>query len=286
MCGGTSTRRRYRLTCGDIWRCTGCTLIFLSPLPSPAEVRRIFAELYATGEGLVPELRSYYQFTFDESPSNPLVQQYTGWLDLIARHHAPGTLADVGCGTGLFLATARKRGWQPFGVDDDARATDHARTHFGLEVETADFGEFADRGRRFDAVTMWDVIEHTRDPIALLTAARRAVAPGGILALATPNVRNILDVVGGAAYRLSGGRIRRPLETFHVLLHFLYFTPATLQAALERAGFAVVLLQQESTDLRRVTMPAPVRLAVRGLFEVARRTGLENRLFALATARE
>ena len=286
MCGSTAARRRYRLTCGDILRCTVCDLIFLSPMPSPDEVRQVFARLYASGEGLVPELRSYYQFTFDDSPDNPLVHQYNGWLDAIGRYHTPGTIADVGCGSGLFLATARQRGWTPFGVDDDAQASAYARSHFGLEVETAEFAEFAGHGRTFDTVTMWDVIEHARDPLALLRTARRTLAPGGLLALATPNVRNILDVVGGAVYRASGGRVRRPLETFHVLLHFLYFTPATLRDALERADFTVVHLEQESTDLRRVTMPAPVRLGVRALFALARHTGLQNRLFALARARD
>src|SRR5205807_742919 len=83
----------------------------------------------------------------------------------------PGRLLDVGCGTGLFLAVARRRGWTPFGIDDCAEATRHAREHFGLAVTIGDFEDFARDARHFDVITMWDIIEHARRPVDLLAAA-------------------------------------------------------------------------------------------------------------------
>jgi SAM-dependent methyltransferase len=281
-CGDARARLRYRLTRERVVTCRGCGLVYLWPQPSPETVRAIFEELYATGGGSLPELRDYYRFTFDDAPDNPLVQCYEGWLDAIERHHAPGRIADVGCGTGLFLAVARRRGWAPFGVDDSADATRHARERFGIDVHTGAFEDLARSGRRFDVVTMWDVIEHARDPVGLLGIARRCLAPGGILALATPNQRNVLDVVAGLLYRLSAGRVTGPLEKFYIPLHFTYFTAATLGDALARAGFGVVAVRRELTDTRRLALAAPVRLVVQGLFAVARLTRLENRLFVIA----
>ena len=131
---------------------------------------------------------------------------------------------------------------------------------------------------------MWDVIEHARDPVELLAAVRRCLAPGGVVALSTPNQRNILDLLGGALYRLTGGAITAPLEKFYVDQHFLYFTPLTLERVLVRAELEVAHLQRELTDLRRLTLSPAMRLALSGLFQVARWTGLENRLFAVARA--
>jgi len=239
--------------------------------------------LYTSGEGSVPELKSYFALTYEDHPANPLVQLYEHWLDRLETHHPPGRLLDIGCGTGLFLAVARRRGWTPTGVDDCVQATEHAREHFGLDVNTGNFEELAaESAARFDVISMWDVIEHARDPIELLAAVRRCLAPGGVVALSTPNQRNILDLLGGALYRQTGGAITGPLEKFYVPLHFAYFTPATLQQVLARAGFQIVRIERELTELRRLTLAAPVRLALRGLFRVARWTGLENRLLAVA----
>jgi 2-polyprenyl-3-methyl-5-hydroxy-6-metoxy-1,4-benzoquinol methylase len=285
VCGGSSAGLVYALTRLRIVRCALCGQVFLWPLPSEDDVRRIFAELYAGGDGVMPELRDYYGFTYDDSPSNPLVQLHEAWLDAIERHRAPGRIADVGCGTGLFLAAARRRGWTPFGVDESVEATTYARDHFGLDVWTGEFSTFTRRAEEFDAISMWDILEHARDPIALLEAARSFLAPNGVLALATPNRRSLLELVAAAMYRLSGHRIVAPLEKLYIEQHFLYFDPATLSQALERAGLEVFELRLEPTDLRRLTLSPPLRLALRGLFAVARFTRLENRLFALARRR-
>jgi 2-polyprenyl-3-methyl-5-hydroxy-6-metoxy-1,4-benzoquinol methylase len=254
----------------------------LWPQLDPEQVREMFTRLYTEGEGSVPELRSYYGFTYEDEPGNPLVQLYESWLDRIEAVRPPGRLLDIGCGTGLFLAVARRRGWQPHGIDDCVEATTHAREHFGLEVSNGEFGAFAAQGLRFDAVTMWDIIEHAREPVGLLGAARGVLAEGGVIGISTPNQRSILDLVAGALYRASGGHLTWPLEKFYIEQHFLYFSPATLEDALARAGLRALTLRRELTDLRRLTLSPLNRLALVSMFALARLTGLENRLFALA----
>jgi len=284
VCASPRARLRYRITRFEIFGCRDCALVYLWPPPGPEEIRAIFAQLYTTGEGSLPELRGYYGFCYEDEPGNPLVQAYERWIDELERHRAPGRLLDVGCGTGLFLAVARRRGWEPFGIDACEPATRHAREHFGLEVWDGEFTDLAAEGHRFDAITGWDVIEHSREPVALLRTARRCLAPGGVVALSTPNQRSILDLVAGALYRLSGGRVTAPLEKLYIEQHFLYYTPATLADSLARAGLAVASLRRELTDLRRLTLAPPTRLVVQALFAAARVLGRENRLFAVARA--
>ena len=284
ICHAAPARLRYRLTRFSIFDCVACGQTFLDPLPSAEEIARLFQALYTTGDSGLPELKGYYDFCYDDSPTNPLVQGYARWLAMLERHHSPGTMLDVGCGTGLFLAVARRRGWQVRGVDANPEATAYAREHFGLEVRTGDFGALEGNGRGFDAITMWDIIEHSRDAVGLLEAARRALAPGGVVALSTPNQRSMLDVVAGTLYRLSAGRVTGPLEKFYIDQHFLYFSPTTLEATLGRAGLAVAELVGEATDLRRLSLSAPKRAVLEALFAVGRATGLDNRLFAVARA--
>lgn len=282
VCGNAAASLRYRLSAFSIYRCDGCGVVYLWPLPSEEAIRATFAALYQGGATNLPELRGYYDYCFDDAPDNPLVQTYERWLASVERHHAPGRLLDVGCGTGLFLAVARRRGWQVAGVDGSVDATRHARERFGLDVETGDFASVTSRGDRFDVVTMWDIVEHARAPVALLAAAERVLAPGGVLGLSTPNQRSILDMVAGRLYRLSGGRITAPLEKFYVDQHFLYFDAATLAGALGRAGLVPVETTRELTDLRRLALAPPVRWGLRALFWMSRATGTENRLFVVA----
>ena len=282
ICGAENPDRRYSITRFEVLSCRQCEQIFLHPLLEPDEVRELFASLYSVGEGSVPELKDYYSYTFEDEPGNPLVQQYESWLDQIEAVRPPGRVLDIGCGTGLFLSVARRRGWDPFGIDESHQATEHARNHFGLDPWVGEFESFVTSEETFDLVTGWDIIEHSRDPVGLMRSARSRLNPDGVVALSTPNQRSILDLVGGLIYHLSGQRITKPLEKFYIEQHFLYFTPDSLRDCLERADLQVFSQKQERTDLRRLTLSLPVRIMLESLFLAGRILRRENRLFALA----
>lgn len=283
ICGAVAGPVRYRLPDHSVFTCAACDQIYLWPLLSAEQVRAVYQQLYETGEGPLPELRDYFALSYNDAASNPLMQLYERWLDAIERHHRPGRLLDIGCSTGLFLVAARRRGWDPVGVDDSEEATRYARQRFALDVHTADFSTFAGANTGpFDVITMWDVIEHARQPVDLLSTVRQSLADGGVLVLATPNQRNILEMLARPMYRVSGGYLTAPLKKLYVPLHFLYFTPETLERVLVRTGFEVVHITRELTDLRRFTLRPIVRIGLQALFRVASWTGLENRLFAVA----
>jgi SAM-dependent methyltransferase len=284
VCHAARTERIYRLTRFDIHRCTACAQVFLHPLPSEAEIAVLFARLYRDGEGSVPELRRYYAACFDPSPAGPVARLSRSWLEAIARYGSGGRLLDIGCGTGIFCHVARDYGWVPTGIDEAEDAVAFARDRYGLDVRIGSFETLTLDRQEFDLVTMWDVLEHSRDPCRLLESAARSLRPGGLLGLSTPNQRNIMEAVAGPLYRISGGRVRGPLQKFYLVEHFLYFTPDTLAAVLGRVGFEVLELRLEHTDLGRLTLHPLVRLGLAFLFAIARPLGLENRLFVIARA--
>jgi SAM-dependent methyltransferase len=283
-CGSVSAHERYRMRGFEVFACDGCDTVYIWPRPSAEAVRALFTDLYTgTGDADLPELRGYYGFTYEDRPDNPLVERYEAWLDVLGRHRAPGRLLDVGCGTGLFCAVARRRGWTVTGVDESAVATAHAREHFGVDAVTADLSKLP-RAETFQAVTMWDILEHSRAPVELLRTARALLAPDGVLGLTVPNQRSLLEHLGAALYRASGGRSTAALARIYIPQHFTYFSPRTLRSVLARAELTPLVLAQESTDLRRLTLAPPVRALLHALFAVARWTGRENRLLALARA--
>jgi SAM-dependent methyltransferase len=282
VCAGVASDCLYRLSRFDVQRCRACAQVFIHPLPSEAEIAALFAQLYREGKGSVPELQNYYAACFDVSPSGPVTRLSRSWLHAIARHAPGGRLLDIGCGTGLFCNAAREFGWQPTGIDDAAAAVAFARSRFGLDIKVGDFETLALAPGGYDLVTMWDVLEHSRAPRRLLDVAAQCLAPGGLLALSTPNQHNIMEAVARPLYRLTGGRLRAPLEKFYLIEHFLYFSAVTLRHILTAAGFEVIEMRRELTDLSRLTLHPFVRAGLEALFLVSRPLGLENRLFAIA----
>jgi len=142
---------------------------------------------------------------------------------------APGahSLLDVGAASGLLVAEARARGMAAVGVEPSESLAARARDD-GLEVHTGVLPMPALDGRRFDVVTLVDVIEHVADPIALLRAARAHVEAEGVVLVVTPDIASV-------AARALGKR------WWHLrLAHVGYFDRATLADALTRAGFTPV----------------------------------------------
>jgi len=108
---------------------------------------------------------------------------------------------DVGCGAGLLAEPLARLGAEVTGVDAAEANVAVARSHAegaGLAIDYR-HGELATLGLgRFDLVTAMEVLEHVADKPAFLAELAQHLAPGGLLALSTPNrtARSRLLMVG------------------------------------------------------------------------------------------
>lgn len=120
----------------------------------------------------------------DEEPGRRHTAQRL--LDLIADQVPAGRLLDVGCGPGLLLDEARRRGYVTVGLEpwDAARAS--ACDGLGLDVRAESLEEFSAQ-EAFDVITMIDVLEHFADPVAAIERCYRLLAPDGVLCVVTPD---------------------------------------------------------------------------------------------------
>ncbi len=137
-------------------------------------------------------------------------------LDLIAGYVPKGRLLDVGCGHGLLLDEARRRGYGTVGLELSRDAARHAREAFGLDVrelplETFEVGRNGDSPGDFDVVVLADVLEHLHDPVDAIDRCARLLRPGGVLCIVTPDPSSLTA-------RLAGGRWWGYLAAHTVLL--------------------------------------------------------------------
>jgi SAM-dependent methyltransferase len=148
------------------------------------------------------------------------------------------SLLEVGSGFGFTREAARRAGLETGGVDLNPAACAQAARRFGLTTFTGDLAtalavpsSFVVAPGAWDAVLYQFVLEHVASVEEELVSARRALAPGGWLALLVPSMEAVERAVFGSSYR--------SLRADHLHL----FSRASLRAFLGRAGFEIVRLE-------------------------------------------
>jgi 2-polyprenyl-3-methyl-5-hydroxy-6-metoxy-1,4-benzoquinol methylase len=198
---------------GRIVDCQSCGLVYMNPRPHHQVVQEAYAEV---------EDRRYLEeetgrvATFSES-----LAQLRGYV-------ARGRLLDVGCHIGTFLSLAEQAGFEVAGVEPSRWAAQIARSRVGGPVHVGAIEDAPVPSDHYDAVTLWDVIEHLPDPASDLRAIRAALRPGGILAVCTMDVDALFP------------RLARRRWPWYMQMHLVYFSRRTLCEMLRHEGFQIV----------------------------------------------
>jgi SAM-dependent methyltransferase len=150
-------------------------------------------------------------------------------VEKVARHAMLGAWLDVGFGNASLLFTVQEWGFDPVGLDL-RRDNVEALKKLGIEAHCQDLAAL-EGAARFAVISMADVLEHVPFPQEGMTAARRLLAPGGILFVSMPHY-------DCAAWRLLDKANANPY--WSELEHFHNFTRQRLYALLEETGFAPV----------------------------------------------
>ena len=149
-----------------------------------ADVARVASAYYALTDDVVDRRRERFlrHVAGAEARGDALA---AGLLD-------PGTILEVGCGTGGFLVAAARRGREVVGVDIASRWLVVARRRLadrGLTVPlvAADAARLPWPDATFDVVAADSLLEHLDDPSSALVEWRRVLRPGGRLVVWSPN---------------------------------------------------------------------------------------------------
>jgi SAM-dependent methyltransferase len=203
-------------------RCAGCGLLFRHPGIRPERL----GDLYSSGK--------YAQFLAGKY-TRKRIRRYKVTMAPFGRVFRKGRgrrLLDFGCGNGLFLDVAHRRGFDCYGVDLAADAIEVARQkpsgQHAYHGTPTDIPQLAAGG--FDVITMWSVLAHLAQPVDDMTMLRSLLAPDGVLLLLTVNAGSLklkhhLDAWGGFTAN-----------------HLAFFAPDTLRLLLRRAGFRAVVM--------------------------------------------
>lgn len=224
LCGGDAALSWEGLRDLEYWvpwsspfcRCRGCGLLFMHPLPTRAELPRLYPADYHNYQ---PPSNFLDAFLLDRFHERHVA---------ISRRLLPpgGRFLEIGSARGDVLERLRERGYEVRGVELSRDGSEIAWEK-DLDVFFGTLEEFEADGP-FDLIFMSHVIEHVIDPVETVNRLHGMLGDGGVLYLETPNARS-LDA------RLFG----RHWGLIHYPRHLYLFDPTTLRRLLEGAGFSV-----------------------------------------------
>ncbi|MEO6028112.1 MAG: class I SAM-dependent methyltransferase [Candidatus Binatia bacterium] len=268
ICGNGTYRLVVDMGWRRILRCSDCGLVRADPLPTFDEKLASETNDYEV-DAACPEVQDLFNNYHRDYVVDPIIlrmQQHLG--DLEKTLGGPGSLLDIGAATGIFMHLARERGWTPLGIELCEERAAAAAKEFDLSIHTGMFTADSLDGRRFDAATMLDVVEHTTDPLAMLESAHAVLRPGGAVFVAVPNQNCLLTVLVNLYARLGGPSAQKLLPRLYVPIHLHYFTPRTLTRLVTDAGFRVVHLEHAPVYLGRYEMSLLMKLPLKAILAV------------------
>lgn len=220
----------------------------------PQEVQQVLAHL-----------RTLYAGVFTDDAIEAHLANWIGWpaaqwaIDVVSPLvPSGGRILDIGCGFGSFVLLALEHGYDARGFDLAEFDIDIARRRLARRrpeldpsscFEIGDATALQERGERFDAITLWNVLEHVPDHQALIKNAAGLLKPDGRLFMVCPNY---------LAWRLEahyhvpwhpGLRFSRAWGRRHIASqgknpsffedHIFYTTNWSVRSALRRSGLAI-----------------------------------------------
>lgn len=203
-----------------VLKCQNCSLVFVYPQSELGELKDHYDEAYYS-EWINAEQEKRRKMWYKR-------------LTRLEKHRDKGMLLDVGCGEGSFLKEAQGRGWQVRGTELSSYSARYASNVLGMDIFCGELKDAKYPDHSFDVVTMWHVLEHVTDPNTYLSEIYRILKPHGLLAMAVPNVNNLVMQL---AYRIFKGRKLKYYCKHEREVHLYHFSPATIKIYLEKAGF-------------------------------------------------
>jgi 2-polyprenyl-3-methyl-5-hydroxy-6-metoxy-1,4-benzoquinol methylase len=192
-------------------------------------------------EYVTPRIKSSLAFegysnTIDETFTSQAVARektFKKCLNIIQRHwnKKPGKILDVGTANGSFLKVAKDAGWDVEGCEPNKWMVEWCKKNYGIEIVNGTIFDGKFKDGQFDIVTLWDVLEHTPNPVDALKECLRVLKHDGLLVINYPDI-------GAWISRLMGRK-----WVFLLSVHYFYFTRKTIRKALAKTGFNILKIK-------------------------------------------
>lgn len=158
------------------------------------------------------------------------VQRHKLRFKFIQKYIKSGKLFDLGAGWGHFMLAGKELGYDVYGVEISEQPYLYCVNDLKLPVDHIDFFKM-DETKKFDVITMWDVLEHIDQASPFLEKCNKLTNPGGYLFLQVPQIDSYFAKKHKDNWKMMG------------LDHVNYFGKKTITKILEKNGYEVLKIK-------------------------------------------
>ena len=217
LCGGSEYKNLFLKDDYPIVKCKKCGLVYVNQKFSKEDIKEINKLKYSGGEYSENYLKQREYF----------IKRSEKFIRHIRKFKKRGKILDVGCSYGFFLEVAKKFGFDCLGVELSKEITSFARKH-KLNVLTGTIHDFK-FPHKFDIITMWDVLEHTYNPVAELKRTHELLKDSGLLVIQLPNIESF-----------TAKLTKSDWVWLNFPYHLYHFSPVTLERLLKKTNFKIL----------------------------------------------
>lgn len=232
-CGSNHSTVKYTLEKWRFIQCKSCKLMVIDPLPSIGDIKSVYNEHYFSNPKMIRQdvqgIYGYSDYVGERINKQYAYKNICQKIQLYLKENPkPLRLLDFGCGLGHFLDSAYDFGYLVHGVEFNEYAINYIRNRYTYKI--IPYEDFIKIDEQFDVITLFDVIEHLRDPFETLNRLYSLINKEGLLIISTMDSNSYMS-------RLLGLK----LEDFkRIREHIYFFSKKNLTDLLTKSGFEIL----------------------------------------------
>lgn len=166
-------------------KCESCAMVYTNPAFTDAALEQYYSSNHAIQSEIVASDVPFYRALYERGLGS--IAKFLRQKGKEVSNAA--AILDIGCSAGGFLNIAKERGWSTFGLELN-KVEREVCMRSGHQVQGCTL-EASNFGRKFLAITLWDVFEHIKDGLSLLQSAEKILEPGGVIFIQSPSADSI-----------------------------------------------------------------------------------------------
>lgn len=157
----------------DLKRCKSCGIYRKHPLPSSDQMKHMTRNFLLSASK-------------NKEKGKLRIEHAHEALEILERYIQIGNLYDIGAAGGFVMKAAKERGWNVDGNELSVACIDWAEKTLGIDIEYGHLEELEVKENHYDAIVMWNTLEHVLNPVTTLDKSKAMLKAGGCLHIEVP----------------------------------------------------------------------------------------------------